>query len=132
MNRAMPFRVRFVRPFANRVINPITRRFAGWLPGFGIVTHVGRRSGRVYRTPINVFRRGEHYIFALTYGPQVNWVQNVLTAGQCELTTRGRKVRLEHPSLVVDHGAESVPVPVRAMLRVLRVSEFLVMEAGVR
>jgi hypothetical protein len=39
---------------------------AGWLPGFAILTHVGRRSGRVYRTPINVFRRGDQYLFALT------------------------------------------------------------------
>jgi hypothetical protein len=34
----------------------ITGLFAGWLPGFGILTHVGRKSGKVYRTPINVFR----------------------------------------------------------------------------
>jgi hypothetical protein len=25
-------------------------------PGFGILTHVGRKSGRLYRTPVNVFR----------------------------------------------------------------------------
>src|SRR4029077_1616295 len=33
--------------------NRITGLFAGWLPGFGILTHVGRKSGKVYRTPIN-------------------------------------------------------------------------------
>ena len=40
-------RIRFIRPFTARVINPLTRRFAGWLPGFAILTHVGRTSGRV-------------------------------------------------------------------------------------
>lgn len=33
------------------VTNRVTSLFAGWLPGFGILTHVGRRSGKVYRTP---------------------------------------------------------------------------------
>jgi hypothetical protein len=28
--------------------NRITSLFAGWLPGFGILTHVGRKSGKVY------------------------------------------------------------------------------------
>jgi hypothetical protein len=34
--------------------NRIISLFAGWLPGFGILTHVGWKSGKVYRTPINV------------------------------------------------------------------------------
>jgi hypothetical protein len=42
------------------VTNRITSLFAGWLPGMGIVAHVGPRSGRVYRTRVNVFRaRGD-------------------------------------------------------------------------
>src|SRR5919202_4237373 len=113
----MPFRTRFVRPFANRVINPVTRRFAGRLPGFGIVAHVGRRSGRTYRIPINVFRRGDQFVFALTYGSKVDWVQNVLTAGGCELRTRGRGFRLDHPTLTADPKASLTPLPVRLCLR---------------
>lgn len=31
--------------------NRITTLFAGWVPGFGILTHVGRKTGKVYRTP---------------------------------------------------------------------------------
>jgi hypothetical protein len=41
-----------LRPFTTRVVNPVTRRFAGHLPGFAILTYVGRQSGRTYRTPI--------------------------------------------------------------------------------
>ena len=50
--------------------NRITGLFAGWLPGFGILTHVGRKSGKVYRTPINVFRAANGFIVALTYSSQ--------------------------------------------------------------
>src|SRR5262249_31797682 len=95
-------RIRFIRPFTKRVINPVTRLFAGWLPGFAILTHVGRTSGHTYRTPINVFRRGDHYLFALTYGSNVDWVKNVLAAGGCQMRTRGRDISLVEPELIVD------------------------------
>jgi len=36
--------------------NRITGLFAGWLPGFGILTHVGGKSGKDDRTPVNAFR----------------------------------------------------------------------------
>jgi len=74
-------RTRFLRPFTTRFINPVTRLFAGRMPGFAILTHVGRTSGKTYRTPINVFRRGDSYVFALTYGSDVHWVKNVMAAG---------------------------------------------------
>ena len=39
-------------------LNRVTRRIAPWMPGFGVVVHRGRRSGRRYRTPVNVFPPG--------------------------------------------------------------------------
>jgi len=51
------FRKRWVAAFNLAITNRITSRFAARLPGFGILTHVGRKSGRVYRTPVNVFKR---------------------------------------------------------------------------
>ena len=54
----MPAR-KFLRPFTTRFCNPVSRRFASHLPGFAILVYVGRRSGRTYRTPMNVFRNGD-------------------------------------------------------------------------
>ena len=119
-------RLAWISPFTRRVVNPLTRRVAGWLPGFALVTHVGRRSGRVYRVPLNVFRDGDRYIFALTYGPDVDWVRNVLAAGDCSMRTRGREVRLVDPKLVRDPSRRLVPQPVRAFMGVLAVHDFLV------
>ena len=76
---------RFNKHFTNR----LSLRVAGYLPGFAIVSHVGRKSGRPYRTPVNAFRTDGGYIIALTYGAQSDWVKNVLVAGSCELQTRG-------------------------------------------
>jgi deazaflavin-dependent oxidoreductase (nitroreductase family) len=125
MMSAPPTRMRTIRPFTTRVFNPIGRRFAGWLPGFGILQYRGRKSGRTYRTPINAFRRGDSYVFALTYGADVQWVQNVVAAGGCTLRTRGRDVRLVEPELFVDPGRRLMPRVVRVVLRLDRATEFL-------
>jgi deazaflavin-dependent oxidoreductase (nitroreductase family) len=126
-----PTRIRFIRPFTARVINPLTRMFAGWLPGFAILSHVGRESGRTYRIPINVFRRGDSFLFALTYGSDVDWLKNVQAAGGCEIRTRGRTVRLVEPELIVDPLLRGLPWPVRVFLRhVDRATEILRMRAA--
>jgi deazaflavin-dependent oxidoreductase (nitroreductase family) len=119
--------LRFLRPYTTRFFNPVSRRFAGHLPGFAILMYVGRRSGRTYRTPINVFRHGDEYVFALTYGSDVQWVKNVLAAGGCELETMGRTVSLTDPRLFIDLKQRLMPLPVRLFLRVMRVTEFLSM-----
>lgn len=113
--------------FNKRVTNRIARRVAWWLPGFAIVTHVGRRSGRTYRTPVNVFRDESGYVFALTYGRDSDWVRNVLAAGECEIETRRRKVVLDDPELLTDPSPQSVPPPVRWILRTVDVGDFLAM-----
>ena len=118
-------RLESIRPFTTRVVNPVTRLVAGRLPGFAILHQRGRRSGRTYDTPMNVFRTDDFWVFALTYGSHVDWVRNVLAAGGCDMTTRGRRVRLVDPELIVDPDRRLVPQPVRAFLGLLRVTEFL-------
>ena len=118
-------RLQFLRPFTIRFINPVTRLVAGWLPGFGILRYRGRTSGREYRTPMNVFRGGDHYVFALTYGADAQWVRNVLASGTLDLRTRGRDVRLVEPELVHDPDRRAMPFPVRQFLGLLHVTEFL-------
>lgn len=118
-------RMTFFRPFTTRVVNPITRRFAGRLPGFAILRYRGRKSGRRFETPMNVFRRGEEYVFALTYGSDVQWVKNVLAAGRCEIRTRGRDIALVDPVVFVDPTRHLMPLPVRIILGLNGVSEFL-------
>jgi hypothetical protein len=79
------FRKRWLAAFNLAVTNRITSRFAARLPGFGILTHVGRKSARVSRTPVNVFRVPEGFLIALTYGRESEWVKNVLAAGGASL-----------------------------------------------
>jgi deazaflavin-dependent oxidoreductase (nitroreductase family) len=124
-----PTRIRFMLPFTVKVINPITRRFVGVVPGFAMLTHVGRKSGRTYHTPINVFRRGDHYVFALTYGSDVQWLKNIFAAGSVEMRTRGRDIRLVEPELIIDPELRLMPLPLRIAGKLNRVTEFLRMRA---
>jgi deazaflavin-dependent oxidoreductase (nitroreductase family) len=106
-------------------LNRLTRHVAPWMPGFGVVIHRGRRSGRRYETPVNVFPAADGYVFALTYGPDTDWVRNVLAAGGCELRTRGRTVRLVSPRLYRDEDRRGIRPVERQVLRVLNVADFL-------
>ena len=125
-------RLAFMRPFTLRAVNPVTRRFAGHVPGFAIVHYVGRTSGRAYATPMNVFRDGDAWVMALTYGAEVQWVHNVLAAGGCELEVRGRRIRLTDPELVHDPSRRLMPIPVRWFLGLLAVTDFLRLHPAIR
>jgi deazaflavin-dependent oxidoreductase (nitroreductase family) len=105
--------------------NRITSIFAGWLPGFGIITHLGRKSGKVYRTPVNVFRAPTGFIIALTYTSQCEWVKNVLATGGCELQTRGKIHQLSAPKVVRDPTRQRFPLPVRIVLRIVGADEYM-------
>jgi deazaflavin-dependent oxidoreductase (nitroreductase family) len=117
--------MRFMRPFTTGILNRFTRLFVHRLPGFAIISHRGRKSGQIHRTPMNVFRDGDAYLFALTYGSDVQWVKNVLAAGEADLRIGDATIHLTHPELFVDPKRRRMPQPVRTMLGLMRVSEFL-------
>jgi deazaflavin-dependent oxidoreductase (nitroreductase family) len=117
--------IRPMRRFTMRFVNPITRLVAGWLPFFAVITYRGRKSGKAYHTPMNLFRHGDEYVFALTYGKDVQWVQNVLASGELEARTMGRTIHLTDPLLIEDPSPRLMPQPVRFFLGLIRVKDFL-------
>ncbi len=116
--------------FNTKVTNRITTPFARHLPGFGIVVHQGRRSGRTYQNPVNAFRRPDGFVFALTYGRDPDWVRNVLAAGSAALVTRGHEQRVTNPRIVNDPTRSAVPAPVRPILGALGVDDFMLVDTS--
>ena len=108
--------------FNRRVANPVVRAFAGRrFSPVAIVVHLGRRSGRPYRTPVTPFRTPHAYVISLPYGTGCDRVRNVLAAGSCTLVYRGMRLELTAPRLL-DPGDEALlPGAVRAALRLGRV-----------
>jgi deazaflavin-dependent oxidoreductase (nitroreductase family) len=112
---------RFNRVATNRVLG----KLAGRVPTLVAVRHSGRRSGRTYETPINVFRTSDGYVAALTYGPDTDWVRNVVAAGGCELKVRGEWLPMTAPRIVHDERRTAVPRAIRPVLALPGTVDFL-------
>ena len=78
--------------------------WAGWAPSFGIVEHVGRRSGKPYRTPVTVFNTdvdGKAGVaILLTYGPDRDWLKNLVAAGGGRMRRHGKTFGIVDPRVV--------------------------------
>lgn len=87
---------RWLAQINKRVFNPREIR-RGIQP---VLIHVGRSSGRTYRTPLDAHPLGDGYLFIPLYGPRTDWVKNVLAAGSARLSIRSEEIELESPRLV--------------------------------
>jgi deazaflavin-dependent oxidoreductase (nitroreductase family) len=114
--------------FNRGVTNRMTRLFAGRAPGFAILIHKGRKSGKEYRTPLNAFPTDNGFAIALTYGPDTDWAKNVFAANGCALEYRGRSIALAEPRLTtVTEAADAFPAPVRFILGFINVEQVLLL-----
>ena len=90
--------------FNRHVTNPIQRMWAGWAPSFGILEHVGRRSGKPYRTPLTVFNAdvdGKPGVaILLTYGPDRDWLKNLKAARSARMRRYGKTIGVTDPRVV--------------------------------
>ena len=111
----------------NRVVtNRLTRVFAGRIPPFALLEHVGRKSAKIYRTPIFAFPIQDGMLIALTYGKDTDWIKNVFARGSCAIEYRGRRYQLHSPRLSHSSpSAQPVPAFIQFMLRLLDVNDFL-------
>ena len=86
--------------FNRHVTNPVQRLWAGWAPGMGILEHVGRKSGKQYRTPLNVFPTDDGVAVLLTYGPDRDWLKNITAAVEARMKRMGRTIELTEPRVM--------------------------------
>jgi deazaflavin-dependent oxidoreductase (nitroreductase family) len=97
--------------FNRHFTNPIQRTWAGWAPSFGILEHVGRRSGTPYRTPLTVFNAevdGKPGVaILLTYGPDRDWLKNLNAAGGGRMRRHAKTFRVIDPRTVTKEEAAS-------------------------
>jgi deazaflavin-dependent oxidoreductase (nitroreductase family) len=71
--------------------------WTGWAPTFGILEHVGRKSGKPYRTPLTVFSTDDGVAILLTYGPNRDWLKNLESAGGGRMQRYGKTFALTDP-----------------------------------
>lgn len=94
-----------------------------------VLSHVGRTSGRIYRTPLDAHPVEGGYVFVLVYGAGCDWVRNVLAAGSAQLTLGDEVIELVRPRVIDRTEADAaLPASVARPPRLLRIDEFLRMD----
>lgn len=100
----MPY-PRWLAHINKRIFNPGQVR-KGKYP---VVTHVGRSSGESYQTPLDAYPTKTGYVLVARYGPESDWVQNVLAAETSTLRIDGEDHELRSPRLVsLDEALEAL------------------------
>lgn len=87
------------RQFTKHILNHFTLTFAGRFL-YSVVYHTGRRSGKVYRTPVVADATPDGFIMPLTYGADTDWCQNVLAAGESRIRKNGVTWRVDRPQVL--------------------------------
>lgn len=109
--------------FQIRYINPIIAPLAKRLPGFTVVKHRGRKSGTLYETTVNSFRKGNTLAIGLIHG-KTNWVKNVLAAGEADVHLFSGDVHITNPR-VLPAGTDDPSLPRIARLVVRKTGVFV-------
>ncbi len=95
-------------------------------PPFAALNHVGRKSGAIYRVPLNAIPTEDGFVIALTYGPETDWVKNVQASSTAKLEYDGEVVELRDPEIVPRYAAIGYFGALqRFVLRLLSVKAFL-------
>ena len=85
--------------FQIKYINPVMSPLAKKLPGFTVVKHRGRKSGKQFETTVNSFRKGDVLAIGLLHG-KTNWVKNVLAAGEADMCVSGTDLHVVNPRVL--------------------------------
>jgi deazaflavin-dependent oxidoreductase (nitroreductase family) len=121
-------RARAAIRFVARFLNPLVLLIAGqsWMRILGVIRHPGRRTGRLYATPLGMRRIGESFVMPLTFGNSAGWYRNVLASGSCEVTYMGRDYTLTDPE-VIDYETAAPAFPRYELLqfRLIGITQYL-------
>lgn len=113
---------RFNRRVTNRILGLIPRRISP----FVIVYHAGRKSGRPFATLAAAFPTPAGFVLTPTYGPEADWVRNVLTTGSFSIDHRGVDYPLVNARLIPRSEAwPHLPGPVRLAMRLMHIEWYV-------
>ena len=116
MNQATADRIRLVnKRFTNKILIHISGKRFGH---FAILSHVGRKSGKLYQIPIIAEPTENGFVIALTYGKEVDWYKNVMAEGACSLKWKNKDYSLINPEFIdQETGVMAFPALFRSVLR---------------
>ena len=119
----MPY-PRWLAKINKRVINPRQIRKGD----YPVVSHVGRTSGRSYETPLDAYRTRTGYVLVARYGPESDWVRNIMAAETATLRIDGEEHALDTPRLVSQEAALDVLISEEPPDDFTKAEDFLLMD----
>jgi deazaflavin-dependent oxidoreductase (nitroreductase family) len=85
--------------FQIKYVNPLLRPLSKRMPGFSVIRHRGRTSGKEYETIVTSYRKGNVLAIGLVHG-KTNWVKNVLAAGEADIHVGRKDLHLVNPRVL--------------------------------
>lgn len=116
-----------VRQFNKRWLNPVILTVAGRRGSpYAIILHKGRRSGRMYATPVVTARVPDGFIIPLAYGRSVDWYRNIQAAKEGLLQWQGNTYAVSAPALIDASSAmRAFPLLWQLSLRLYGINQFV-------
>jgi deazaflavin-dependent oxidoreductase (nitroreductase family) len=107
-----------VRQFNKRVYNPLILRVVRHIRMYAVVDHVGRRSGKPYRTPVAIGVLPDAFVLPLPYGDHVDWFRNIQAVSRFTIEWLGQHYAVERPEPI--GAADALPTFTPSMRRGLQ------------
>ena len=116
-----------LKALERRWANPLMLRFvAGRTSGVARLEHRGRRSDRLYATPVWSEPVAGGFLIATPYGAAVDWAKNLLQARHGVLQREGVRYRVGHPRIVPAREVlPELPFLVARISALLGIGEFM-------
>jgi deazaflavin-dependent oxidoreductase (nitroreductase family) len=107
--------------------NGLARRASGTpRSSWGLLSHIGRRSGRRYQTSLGTTVFGDGFLLPLGYGIGSDWYRNIMATGRCELAWKGHTYQLAGPELITGpKPLQAWPPRDRILLRLAGIHDFV-------
>src|SRR5216117_3546690 len=88
---------------------PMALRVAetGRIPIWGVVRHRGRRSGKLYSTPIAIRPTPNGFVLPLPWGEGTDWCRNLRAAGGGVVRLGGAEIEVTSPEVI--DAADAMP-----------------------
>ena len=84
-----------------RAMKPLALRSSGTPGGIAsVVRHAGRTTGQPYETPVQAVPTDDGFVIALPYGPNTDWLKNVLASRSATIVHEGRTYPVDRPEVV--------------------------------
>jgi deazaflavin-dependent oxidoreductase (nitroreductase family) len=114
---------------------PLALRVAetGAIPIWAVVRHRGRKSGKLYSTPVAIRPTSDGFILPLPWGEGTDWCRNLRAAGGGVIRWGGAEIEISDPTVI--DAADAMPffdaymrpimklIGIKKVLRVRRATE---------